>query len=385
MFDIKWIRDNPDAFDAGLARRGLGPRAGEILALDEDARKFTHALNDLQERRNAASKQIGAAKAKGGEAEYPSGAIDESIDLFPALPWPERGHAKKIQQAIKPIMLRGIGPDLIENADSIPAHIRGGEPISTIVKNKKPEGGLTRLRTQLDRLIAYYEYAGVDTYSWKADDPEMLTMEWDYFSFDPKKGPPSDRKDKVRYREVELPAGMENWYAKDFDPSKAGWKKGKAPFGQNNGELKPLRKVSGRSYSKIDMMPNTLWEKEVLLMRTEMKMPKFDPDYRYRMVVGGAGHAWEGEGYALYINGELVSEAKSGNYKNARGPRGVFLFEEFQEQFSEKEVTVAVKSFLRMSGHKTKSAPPEGHLNVWVQKVLLPPEVVAKADQEKAQ
>lgn len=143
-----------------------------------------------------------------------------------------------------------------------------------------------------------------------------------YFSFDPKKGPPADRKDKVRYREVELPAGMENWYAKAFDPSKAGWKKGKAPFGQKNGELKPLRKVCGRSYSKIDMMPNTLWEKEVLLMHTEMKMPKFDPDYRYRMVVGGAGHAWMGEGYALYINGELVSENKSGNYKNAHGPRG---------------------------------------------------------------
>lgn len=194
--------------------------------------------------------------------------------------------------------------------------------VKTIVQNKKPEGGLKRLRTQMDRLISLYEYAGVDTYSWKAVDPEMLTAEWHYFSFDPKKGPPADRKDKVRYREVELPAGMENWYAKAFDPSKAGWKKGKAPFGQKNGELKPLRKVCGRSYSKIDMMPNTLWEKEVLLMHTEMKMPKFDPDYRYRMVVGGAGHAWMGEGYALYINGELVSENKSGNYKNAHGPWG---------------------------------------------------------------
>ena len=70
MFDLKFIRDNPDAFDAGLARRGLGPRAGEILALDEEARKFTHALNELQARRNAASKEIGAAKAKGDEDEF---------------------------------------------------------------------------------------------------------------------------------------------------------------------------------------------------------------------------------------------------------------------------------------------------------------------------
>ncbi len=70
MFDIKNIRDNPDQFDAGLARRFASPCAGEILVLDEEARKFTQVLNDLQSRRNAASKEIGAAKAKGDEDEF---------------------------------------------------------------------------------------------------------------------------------------------------------------------------------------------------------------------------------------------------------------------------------------------------------------------------
>lgn len=70
MFDIKFIRDHPNEFDAGLARRNLPPRAGEVLMLDEEARKFTQALNDLQSRRNAASKEIGAAKAKGDEDEF---------------------------------------------------------------------------------------------------------------------------------------------------------------------------------------------------------------------------------------------------------------------------------------------------------------------------
>ncbi|MEM9494667.1 MAG: serine--tRNA ligase [Pseudomonadota bacterium] len=70
MFDIKYIRENPDAFDAGLARRGAGPRAGEILALDKKARQTTETLNDMQARRNAASKAIGAAKAKGDEDEF---------------------------------------------------------------------------------------------------------------------------------------------------------------------------------------------------------------------------------------------------------------------------------------------------------------------------
>jgi len=70
MFDIKFIRDHPNEFDAGLARRAVKPKAGEVLGLDEEARKFTQALNDLQSRRNAASKEIGAAKAKGDEDEF---------------------------------------------------------------------------------------------------------------------------------------------------------------------------------------------------------------------------------------------------------------------------------------------------------------------------
>ena len=70
MFDIRNIRDNPDQFDAGLQRRGVAPIAAELLLLDKEARKFTVALNDLQARRNAASKEIGAAKAKGDDDEF---------------------------------------------------------------------------------------------------------------------------------------------------------------------------------------------------------------------------------------------------------------------------------------------------------------------------
>ena len=69
MHDLKEIRDNPDRFDAGLARRGLGPRAAEILALDAKSRALTTELQDLQTKRNSASKAIGAAKAKKDEAE----------------------------------------------------------------------------------------------------------------------------------------------------------------------------------------------------------------------------------------------------------------------------------------------------------------------------
>jgi len=94
MFDIKKIRDNPDAFDAGLARRGLAPRAAEILLLDKEARQLTEALNDLQARRNAASKEIGAAKAKGDEEAFKR--LREEVDSIKAhMPTAEAEQKKK--------------------------------------------------------------------------------------------------------------------------------------------------------------------------------------------------------------------------------------------------------------------------------------------------
>ena len=62
MHDIKAIRDNPAAFDAGLKRRGLDPQSASLLALDEERRKVVTRSQEAQARRNAASKDIGAAK-----------------------------------------------------------------------------------------------------------------------------------------------------------------------------------------------------------------------------------------------------------------------------------------------------------------------------------
>src|SRR5580693_8097626 len=64
MHDIRAIRENPEAFDEGLLRRGLSPRAGELVALDEKRRAAILALQTAQERRNALSKQIGVAMAR---------------------------------------------------------------------------------------------------------------------------------------------------------------------------------------------------------------------------------------------------------------------------------------------------------------------------------
>ena len=68
MFDVKWIRDCPDDFDAGLQRRGLAPQSEAVLALDGVRRKAQTALQELQSRRNEASKATGEAKRKGEDA-----------------------------------------------------------------------------------------------------------------------------------------------------------------------------------------------------------------------------------------------------------------------------------------------------------------------------
>jgi seryl-tRNA synthetase len=68
VFDIKWIRDNAEAFDAGLKKRGLAPQAKALIALDEERRKVVTRLQEAQARRNAASKEIGKAKGAKDEA-----------------------------------------------------------------------------------------------------------------------------------------------------------------------------------------------------------------------------------------------------------------------------------------------------------------------------
>jgi seryl-tRNA synthetase len=68
MLDIRWIRENPDALDAALRNRRQEPQAARLIALDEARRAAIVKVEEAQARRNAASKEIGAAKAKKDEA-----------------------------------------------------------------------------------------------------------------------------------------------------------------------------------------------------------------------------------------------------------------------------------------------------------------------------
>ena len=64
MHDLRFIREAPEDFDRGLGRRGLAPMAPQILDLDAKRRAAQTAMQEMQQRRNEASKQIGAAKKR---------------------------------------------------------------------------------------------------------------------------------------------------------------------------------------------------------------------------------------------------------------------------------------------------------------------------------
>ena len=85
MHDIKSIRDNPQAFDAGLKRRGLSPLSAALLAIDEKRRAAILASEQAQARRNAASKEIGEAKKAKDDARA-SKLMAEVAELKTTMP-----------------------------------------------------------------------------------------------------------------------------------------------------------------------------------------------------------------------------------------------------------------------------------------------------------
>ena len=97
MHDIRFIRENPEAFDRGLARRGLEPQAQRLIALDEKRRTAIQAAEAAQARRNAASKEIGEAK-KAKDEEKAKGLLAEVAALKESIPAMEAAEKKATEE-----------------------------------------------------------------------------------------------------------------------------------------------------------------------------------------------------------------------------------------------------------------------------------------------
>src|SRR3546814_18021895 len=116
MFDIRWIREEPEAFDAALKRRGLAPLSADILALDARRREVQTALQALQTRRNDASKAIGEAKRKGDDAAALMAEVAGLKDQMAAAEEEERRLATELQDRLSGIPNAPL-PEVPDDAD----------------------------------------------------------------------------------------------------------------------------------------------------------------------------------------------------------------------------------------------------------------------------
>jgi len=269
------------------------------------------------------------------------------------------------QKALKSIILDGIAASYISNP-------RYNKALLQEAAGERPQRANQFLRGAMYGLENCYRAAGVDDYDWHSFGPDFNKVEWSYYSFDPKETLPKEKGS--RYRKVTYPAGMENWFAPVFDAGKAGWKKGLQPFGQLDGKLAPLSETCTAPFCRCGEKPRTLWEKEVLLVRGTVELPSLKKDHRYRIVVGGSAHVNSGEGYAIYANGKLIAESKTGVAVRQGGqPRGAHIYSDFIDEFKGGQVTLAVTSFLRYNHPRRGLQPPRGHISLQIDEQKLPP------------
>ncbi|MFT6863087.1 MAG: hypothetical protein ACJAVK_001648 [Akkermansiaceae bacterium] len=268
------------------------------------------------------------------------------------------------QKALRPILLDAIAGAYLANP-------RNAKLLFAEAGSERPDRQNQFLRGAMFGLTNIYRAAGTAKYDWHPFATDLRTVAWDYTSFDPAEKLPKDHKGS-RYRKVTYPNKMANWAAPDFDATAASWKKAKQPFGQLDGELVPLRDCTA-PFCGCGHAPASLWEKEVLLARTTVELPRFKKGHRYRLVVGGAAHVFAGEGYALYINGKLLAEFNRGVARREGGqPRGSDIFSDFHEEFQGGKVTIAATTFLNYTSPRGP-IPPTGHFSVWIEEQELPP------------
>jgi len=120
MHDIRFIREHPGNFDAALARRGLPAMSGEILEMDAQRRTLQGQIQDLQSRRNVASKEIGMRKGKGENADDLIAEVADIKASMPALEDEEGALAASLEARLMelPNILDGDVPDGVDEADN---------------------------------------------------------------------------------------------------------------------------------------------------------------------------------------------------------------------------------------------------------------------------
>jgi seryl-tRNA synthetase len=130
MFDVKWIRDNPEAFDRGRARRNLPPLSNEIVALDARRRAAQTSWQDLQAHRNELSRQIGQLKSKGQDASAMMAEVAALKDKMAEAEAVEQAAAKELDAilASQPNLPADDVPEGLDETSNREERVVGGKP-----------------------------------------------------------------------------------------------------------------------------------------------------------------------------------------------------------------------------------------------------------------
>ena len=130
MFDVKWIRENPEAFDRGRARRNLPPLAAEIVALDAKRRAAQTSWQEMQARRNELSKQIGQLKSKGQDAAAVMAEVAALKDKMAEAEAAEQAAAKELDGVLAsiPNLPAADVPEGIDEKSNREERVVGGKP-----------------------------------------------------------------------------------------------------------------------------------------------------------------------------------------------------------------------------------------------------------------
>lgn len=138
MFDLQYIREKPIVFDEGLQKRFIDPKSNEILDLDEKHRECKTSLQQLQERRNKVSKEIGPLKAKGENADKQMQEVAEIKEKMKILEEEERQLKQSLDAILSsyPNLPHGDVPTGKSEDDNLEVR-RVGEPKSFDFKAKE--------------------------------------------------------------------------------------------------------------------------------------------------------------------------------------------------------------------------------------------------------
>jgi len=125
MFDLKDIRQRPEAYDANWARRGLAAQTPTILQLDEKRRAVQTELQDIQNERNTKSKEIGQIKAQGGDAQALMESVHELKNKMNGLERIELSCSTDLDAILSslPNQLQDSVPDGADEDDNVEIHL----------------------------------------------------------------------------------------------------------------------------------------------------------------------------------------------------------------------------------------------------------------------